>query len=46
MSTRKPYTSDLGDEEWEIVKPLIPPAKHGGRNRNKGLFPVGSIPDE
>ena len=27
------YPSDLTDEEWMLVKSLIPPAKHGGRRR-------------
>jgi len=27
------YPSDLTDEEWALVKSLIPPAKHGGRRR-------------
>jgi transposase len=27
------YDSDLTDEEWSLVEPLIPPAKHGGRKR-------------
>ncbi len=27
------YPSDLTDEEWAHVAPLIPPAKHGGRRR-------------
>ena len=27
------YPSDLTDEEWTVVEPLIPPAKHGGRRR-------------
>ena len=27
------YPSDLTDEEWELLRPLIPPAKHGGRPR-------------
>jgi len=27
------YPSDLTDEEWAHVAPLIPPAKHGGRKR-------------
>ena len=27
------YPSDLTDEEWSRVAPLIPPAKHGGRKR-------------
>src|SRR5215207_6073022 len=28
-----PYPSDLSDREWEILAPLIPPAKPGGRPR-------------
>ena len=27
------YPSDLTDDEWALVKPLIPPAKRGGRKR-------------
>jgi putative transposase len=27
------YTTDLTDEEWQILKPLLPPAKSGGRPR-------------
>jgi transposase len=27
------YPSDLTDEEWTLVEPQIPPAKHGGRHR-------------
>ena len=27
------YPSDLTDEEWSHIQPLIPPAKHGGRDR-------------
>ena len=27
------YPSDLTDEEWTVIEPLIPPAKHGGRCR-------------
>ena len=27
------YPSDLTEEEWSLVAPLIPPAKHGGRKR-------------
>jgi transposase len=29
------YPSDLTDDEWELVAPLIPPAKRGGRKREK-----------
>jgi len=32
--TRKRYTSDLTDEEWAILEPLIPAAKPGGRPRS------------
>ena len=28
------YPSDLTDEEWRIIEPLIPAAKHGGRKRS------------
>ena len=27
------YPSDLTDEEWLLIEPLIPPAKRGGRKR-------------
>jgi transposase len=27
------YPSDLTDDEWAQIEPLIPPAKHGGRPR-------------
>jgi putative transposase len=30
---RKPYGSDLTDEQWELLEDLIPPAKPGGRPR-------------
>jgi transposase len=28
------YPSDLTDDEWIIVAPMIPPARHGGRKRS------------
>ncbi len=28
------YPSDLTDEEWSLLGPLIPPAKRGGRKRS------------
>ncbi len=31
--TRRRYPSDLTDEEWGLIKPLIPPAKRGGNKR-------------
>ncbi len=27
------YPSDLRDEEWALIEPMIPPAKRGGRQR-------------
>jgi putative transposase len=34
------YPSDLTDEEWSIVAPLIPPAKRGGRPRTTNIRAV------
>jgi putative transposase len=31
--TRKPYPSDVTDEQWALLEPLIPPARPGGRPR-------------
>jgi transposase len=31
--SRLRYPSDLTDEEWALIKPLIPPAKRGGNKR-------------
>lgn len=31
---RKAYPSDLTDDQWALLQPLIPPAKHGGRHRS------------
>ena len=28
------YPSDVTDDEWAHIAPLIPPAKRGGRKRN------------
>ena len=39
---RKPYPSDLTDEQWAILEPLIPPAKHGGRHRTVDLREVAN----
>ena len=30
---RKPYPNDLTDDEWDLLKPLIPAPKRGGRPR-------------
>ena len=34
VTRRKPYPSDLTDEQWAILEPLIPLAKPGGRPRS------------
>lgn len=34
------YPSDLTDDEWALVAPLIPPAKHGGRHRTVNVREV------
>lgn len=34
---RKAYSTDLTDEQWAILEPLIPPAKSGGRDREVNL---------
>lgn len=39
-STRKAYATDLTDEQWAIVEPLIPPAKTGGRPRTVDMREV------
>ena len=41
--SRKPYPSDLTDEQWAIVEPLIPPAKQhkrGGHPRTVDMREV------
>jgi len=37
---RKPYPSDLTDEQWALLQPLIPPAKSGGAPRTVDLREV------
>jgi putative transposase len=37
---RKAYRSDLTDEQWEVIKPLLPAAKPGGRPRTVDLREV------
>src|SRR5512147_1189693 len=37
---RKPYKTDLTDTQWKIIKPLIPPAKPGGRPREVDMREV------
>jgi hypothetical protein len=36
-ASRSRYPSDLSDPEWELIKPLIPPAKRGGGQRTVNL---------
>ena len=37
---RLTYTTDLTDEEWQILKPLLPPEKSGGRPRK---YPIREV---
>lgn len=34
---RTPYPTDLSDEQWRELQPLIPPAKPGGRPRAQDM---------
>jgi transposase len=37
---RKPYVTDLTNEQWDVLAPLIPPAKPGGRPREVDMREV------
>jgi putative transposase len=37
---RLAYTTDLTDEEWQILEPLLPPPKTGGRPRKYAVREV------
>ena len=37
---RKPYPNDVSDAEWELIQPLIPAAKRGGRPRTVDMREV------
>ncbi len=37
---RKRYPSDLTDDPWEVLQPLVPPAKPGGRPRSVDMREV------
>lgn len=37
---RQPYPTDLTDAQWEVLEPLIPPAKPGGRPREVDIRAV------
>ncbi len=34
---RKPYPSDLSDEQWSVIEPWLPPQNEGGRDRQVDL---------
>ena len=36
-SLRRPYPSDLSDAEWQILEPLLPIVKAGGRHRGYAM---------
>jgi putative transposase len=36
MNHRPNYPSDLTDEEWQIIEPLVPPGESGGRPAEHG----------
>jgi transposase len=38
--SRLRYPSDLTDAEWDLIRPLIPPCKRGGRKRTVDLREV------
>ena len=40
MSERQAYPSDLTDEEWRLLEPLRPPARHDVRPRKYALREV------
>jgi putative transposase len=37
---RKPYPTDLTDEQWKLIEPMLPDAKPGGRPRKTSLREV------
>jgi putative transposase len=37
---RTPYTTDLTDDQWQLIEPMIPPEKHGGRHREADMREV------
>lgn len=34
------YQTDLTDDAWALLKPLLPPARHGGRPRTTDVHAV------
>ena len=39
-TARKPYPTDLTDEQWALLEPRIPAARHGGRHREVDMREV------
>ena len=37
MTHRKPYSTDISNQQWAILKPLIPAPKTGGRPRSVNM---------
>jgi len=40
MGARKRYPTDLTDEQWHLLEPMIPPEKPGGRHRTVDMREV------
>jgi len=40
MITRRAYPTDLTDEQWHVLEPMIPPEKYGGRPRTVSMREV------
>lgn len=40
VQAREPYPSDLTDEQWAFLEPLLPASKPGGRPRTVDLREV------
>jgi len=40
LAPRQPYPSDLTDAQWELIAPLLPPARTPGRPRTTDLREV------
>lgn len=37
---RRVYSSDLSDPQWNLIEPLLPPPKSGGRRREVDIREV------
>jgi putative transposase len=37
MINRKPYSTDISNQQWSILEPLIPAPKTGGRLRSVNM---------